>query len=83
MDMNIRKFVMLLDITDAENEQYSFYEYENYDQSDSVMKTLDGVNARYGSSALTLGAQGVKKDWKMKSKKSLVPTQQTCFKYQL
>ena len=22
--------VMLLDITDAENEQYSFYEYENY-----------------------------------------------------
>lgn len=61
--------VMLLDITDAENEQYSFYEYENYDLSDSVMKTLDSVNARYGSSALMLGAQGVKKDWKMKSEK--------------
>ena len=60
---------MLLDITDAENEQYSFYEYENYDLSDSVMKTLDSVNARYGSSTLMLGAQGIKKDWKMKSEK--------------
>jgi hypothetical protein len=32
--------VMLLDISDAENEQYSFYEYENYDLSDSVMKNI-------------------------------------------
>jgi hypothetical protein len=53
--------VMLLDITDAENEQYSFYEYENYDQSDRVMEVLDGVNSRYGSSTLILGAQGRKK----------------------
>jgi DNA polymerase V len=59
--------VMLLDITGAENEQYSFYEYENYDQSDRVMEVLDGVNSKYGSSTLTLGAQGIKKDWKMKS----------------
>ena len=36
---------MLLDITDAENEQYSFYEYENYDQSDRVMEVLDGLIA--------------------------------------
>ena len=61
--------VMLLDITDAENEQYSFYEYENYDQSDRVMEALDGVNSRYGSSTLTLGAQGIKKDWRMKSER--------------
>ena len=61
--------VMLLDITDAENEQYSFYEYENYDQSDRVMEVLDGVNTRYGSSTLTLGAQGIKKDWRMKSER--------------
>ena len=59
--------VMLLDITGAENEQYSFYEYENYDQSDRVMEVLDGINSKYGSSTLTLGAQGIKKDWKMKS----------------
>ena len=59
--------VMLLDITGAKNEQYSFYEYENYDQSDRVMEVLDGVNSKYGSSTLTLGAQGIKKDWKMKS----------------
>ena len=61
--------VMLLDITGAENEQYSFYEYENYDQSDRVMEVLDGINSKYGSSTLTLGAQGIKKDWKMKSEK--------------
>ena len=61
--------VMLLDITDAENEQYSFYEYENHDQSDRVMEVLDGVNSRYGSSTLTLGAQGIKKDWRMKSER--------------
>tara|TARA_E500000081_G_scaffold142136_1_gene160663 strand:- start:3864 stop:5129 length:1266 start_codon:yes stop_codon:yes gene_type:complete len=61
--------VMLLDITGAENEQYSFYEYENYDQSDRVMDVLDGINSKYGSSTLTIGAQGIKKDWKMKSER--------------
>jgi len=61
--------VMLLDITGAENEQYSFYEHENYDQSDRVMEVLDGVNSRYGSSTLTLGAQGITKDWRMKSER--------------
>ena len=61
--------VMLLDITGAENEQYSFYEYENYDQSDRVMGVLDGINSKYGSSTLTIGAQGIKKDWKMKSER--------------
>ena len=61
--------VMLLDITGAENEQYSFYEYENYDQSDRVMEVLDSVNSKYGSSTLTFGAQGIKKDWKMKSER--------------
>jgi DNA polymerase V len=31
------------------------------------MEVLDGINSKYGSSTLTLGAQGIKKDWKMKS----------------
>jgi DNA polymerase V len=61
--------VMLLEITDAKNEQYSFYEQENYSKSDRVMTVLDGVNHKYGSSTLMLGAQGIKKDWKMKSEK--------------
>ena len=61
--------VMLLDITGSENEQYSFYEYENYDQSDRVMEVLDGVNSKYGSSTLTVGAQGITKDWRMKSER--------------
>jgi len=60
---------MLLEITDAKNEQYSFYDQENYSKSDTVMTVLDGVNHKYGSSTLMLGAQGIKKDWKMKSEK--------------
>lgn len=61
--------VMLLNITDTENEQYSFYENENYDKSDQVMETLDSINHRYGSSTMTTGAQGIRNDWKMRSEK--------------
>lgn len=61
--------VMLLEINDGKNEQYSFHEKEDYIRSDSIMKTLDSINKRYGANALSLGAQGLKKDWKMKSDK--------------
>ena len=61
--------VMLLNITDTENEQYSFYENEDYDKSDQVMETLDYINHRYGSSTLITGAQGMRNDWKMRSEK--------------
>ncbi len=58
--------VMLLNISDAKNEQGSFLDYENYSKSDTVMKSLDIVNKQFGSGALTLGAQGMQKNWRMK-----------------
>ena len=33
--------VMLLNIADAKNEQYSFYKFEDYKKSDTVMDSLD------------------------------------------
>ncbi len=59
--------VMLLNISDAKNEQGSFLDYENYSKSDTVMKSLDIVNKQFGSGALTLGAQGMQKNWRMRA----------------
>ena len=36
--------VMLLNIADAKNEQYSFYKFEDYKKSDTVMDSLDSIN---------------------------------------
>jgi DNA polymerase V len=58
---------MLLNISDAKNEQGSFLDYENYSKSDTVMKSLDIVNKQFGSGALTLGAQGMQKNWRMRA----------------
>ena len=43
----------------------------DYDReiSDSLMKTMDTINTRYGSSTLKLAAEGIEKKWKMKRKK--------------
>ena len=59
--------VVLLNITDAKNEQYSFYEVEDYDKSDTVMGTIDTVNEKFGNRSIFFGAQGINKDWKMRA----------------
>jgi DNA polymerase V len=59
--------VMLLNISDAKNEQGSLLDSENYSKSDTVMKSLDAVNKQYGSGALMLGAQGIHKNWRMRA----------------
>ena len=43
----------------------------DYDRprSDSLMKSLDEINYRYGSSTLRLAAEGIRKDWQMRRKK--------------
>ena len=38
-------------------------------QSNSVMKTIDKINYRYGSSAIKLASEGIKKNWSMKRKR--------------
>ena len=59
--------VVLLNITDAKNEQYSFYEVEDYDKSDTVMGTIDTVNEKFGNRSIFFGAQGINKNWKMRA----------------
>jgi len=41
----------------------------NRDQSELLMKSLDEINFRYGSSTLRLAAEGMEKKWSMKRKK--------------
>ena len=43
----------------------------DYDRSrsDSLMKSLDEINYRYGSSTLRLAAEGIRKDWQMRREK--------------
>ena len=43
----------------------------DYDKprSDSLMKSLDEINYRYGSSTLRLAAEGIKKGWQMRREK--------------
>jgi len=58
---------MLLNIADAKNEQYSFYKFEDYKKSDTVMDSLDSINGKFGTGSLFLGAQGIHKNWKMRA----------------
>ena len=43
----------------------------DYDRprSESLMKSLDEINYRYGSSTLKIAAEGIQKDWQMQRKK--------------
>ena len=43
----------------------------DYDRtrSDSLMKSLDEINYRYGSTTLRLAAEGIKKSWQMRREK--------------
>ena len=59
--------VILLDISDAKHEQFSFYEHENYEKSDILMDSLDHLNDRFGNGTLFMGAQGIQKNWKMRA----------------
>ena len=47
-------------------------------QSDSMMKTIDQINYRYGGSAIKLASEGIEKKWSMKREK-MSPCYTTCF----
>ena len=53
------------------NDSLSMRGLFDYDRkkSDSLMKTLDAINYRYGNSTLKIAAEGVDKRWKMQRKK--------------
>ena len=39
------------------------------DQSDSMMKTIDQINYKYGRSAIKLASEGIEKKWSMRRKR--------------
>ena len=41
----------------------------NRNRSESLMRSLDKINCRYGSSTLKIAAEGIKKNWQMQRKK--------------
>ena len=48
------------------------------EQSDSIMKTIDKINYRYGNSGIKLASEGIKKKWLMRREK-VSPRYTTCF----
>ena len=52
----------------------------DYDResSESIMNTMDRINRRYGSSAIRLASEGIKKSWRMK-RESVSPCYTTSF----
>ncbi len=59
--------VMLLDLTDAGCMQQSLFEMVGRDErSESVMRTMDALNARFGRNALTIASAGVSAIWAMR-----------------
>ena len=52
----------------------------DYDResSESIMNTMDRINGRYGSSAIRLASEGIKKSWRMK-RESVSPCYTTSF----
>jgi len=59
--------VILYELHDASSVR-GLLDYDR-EESDLLMKSLDEVNLRYGSSTLHLAAEGIKKKWSMKRKK--------------
>ena len=63
---------------DAISEVMAYVQYEqvalvekfrNKPRSDALMKSLDEINYRYGSSTLRLAAEGIRKGWQMRREK--------------
>ena len=49
------------------------------DVSESIMKSMDLINSRYGNSTLKIASEGVENKWKIKREK-LTPSYTTNFK---
>ena len=60
--------VILYELQDASSVR-GLLDYDR-EQSELLMKSLDEINLRYGSSTLRLAAEGIKKKWIMKRKKT-------------
>ena len=58
--------VMAFDIVQADAVQQSFFGQCDNDRAVALMKTIDGLNAKYGRHTMKFAAEGIKKPWGMK-----------------
>ena len=61
--------VMVSGITPASHIQLDLFSTKNIDKENSLMKTLDMLNNRYGRNALQVASQGYSATWKLKQEK--------------
>ncbi len=57
--------VMLMGIHPAGERQYDLLSERNEPKQEALMKTLDGLNKRYGANSVFYAATGIKQEWKM------------------
>ena len=57
---------MLLDLVNENYHQHHFFNQNNTDKADRIMKMLDKVNKDLGPNTLFHAAQGIKRDWQMR-----------------
>jgi DNA polymerase V len=57
--------VMLMGLSPAGNRQYDLLSERTESKQEALMKTLDGLNKRYGANSVFYAATGIKQDWQM------------------
>jgi DNA polymerase V len=71
--------VILQGISSASVQQQSlFTTFGDGEKSEAMMRTLDGLNQRFGKGAVSLAAAGIRNDWAMKRERK-TPNYTTCW----
>jgi len=60
--------VMLMGLSPAGNRQYDLLSDRTESKQETLMKTLDGLNKRYGANSVFYAATGIKREWQMMRK---------------
>ena len=67
-DLNYKKCgVLLLDLVPEAHHQQHLFCQNDYRKSDQIMAALDHINQRYGKETAFFAAQGIKREWQMRS----------------
>lgn len=61
--------VLVFDIVPEDQVQASLFDGVDRDKQAAIMKTLDGINSKYGRDALKIAAQGSGEKWKLRQEK--------------
>lgn len=70
--------IVLSDFVPEKIQQIQLFSSVDYNDSDKLMKALDSINSSLGKNTVFIAAQGIKNEWKTKSKNKS-PSFTTCF----